>query len=212
LTEGVAIYFQWRWIAGLSLIVGLAAAAALFWGTQRLQRGWPVLVCLLFMVPLPDLLATVLGAPLQDIGGKLSAFLLRTLGVRAVLMGRVVMIHELDLRMSEIFAGLQMFMAFCALGFTALCMPQFSRAVKVVLALSLVPLALAVNVVRVVLAGLLFGFGFPYLAETILSGFPQCLLLPLAAVLFWAELKLLDWLWTGPRDALDSIDEQYYSG
>jgi exosortase/archaeosortase family protein len=177
-----------------------------------LQRGWPVLVCLLFMVPLPDVLATVLGAPLQDIGGKLSAFLLRTVGVRAVLIGHVVMIHDLDLQMREIFAGLQTFMAFCAFGFTVLWLPQFSRGVKVVLALSLVPLAIVVNVVRVVLAGLLIGFGFPGFAETILSGFPQCLLLPLAALLFWVELKIVNWLWMGPRDALESIDEQYYSG
>ena len=66
-------------LAGLTLFVG---------GWKALRWAWPSIVFLVFMIPLPGFLATVMGGPLQRLATVASTFMIQTLGISAVADGK----------------------------------------------------------------------------------------------------------------------------
>lgn len=132
-----------------SFVVLLAGLIWTFWGIRRLRTlVFPVLL-LATMVPLPALLYNSLAAPLQLLASDLATGIAQSFGVSAFRDGNVIQLAGTSLGVAEACSGLNSLSALIVgsvlLGFL-MCSRSLSRITLFVLA---VPLAVAVNIVRV---------------------------------------------------------------
>lgn len=132
-----------------SFVILLAGVIWTFWGIRRLRTlTFPILL-LATMVPLPAILYNSLAAPLQLLASDLAARIAQACGISVFRDGNVIQLAGTSLGVAEACSGLNSLSALIVgsvlLGFL-MCSRLLSRITLLVLA---VPLAIAVNIVRV---------------------------------------------------------------
>jgi exosortase/archaeosortase family protein len=70
--------------------------------------------------------------------------------------------------------------------------PWFDR---ILILVSAVPVAVFSNVIRIALTGVLYNEGGKELGDRLFHDFAGWMMMPIALVVLWIELKLLDWVW-----------------
>lgn len=132
-----------------SFVILLAGVIWTFWGIRRLRAlAFPILL-LATMVPLPAILYNSLAAPLQLLASDLATSIAQAFGISVFRDGNVIQLAGTSLGVAEACSGLNSLSALIVgsvlLGFL-MCSRLPSRITLFVLA---VPLAIAVNIVRV---------------------------------------------------------------
>jgi exosortase len=184
-------YFQYALIDPLSLVPCLAGITVLALGWQGLRWAWPSIAYLVFMVPLPGFLASMLSQPLQHIGATTSTYLLQTFGIPAVARGTVIALSQSDLGVEEACSGLRMLMLFLAVCTAAALVMHRDPWQRVVLVLSAVPIAVIANVLRITITGILYETSGAEWAEIVFHDLAGWLMMPLAVILSWLEMSIL---------------------
>jgi exosortase len=136
-------------LSRISLVLLLAGLVWTFWGMARLRTlAFPFLL-LATMVPLPQLVYNALSAPLQLLASRVATDLAQALGVTVYRDGNIIHLAQISLGVAEACSGLSslsaMVVASLLLGFLA----GASVAGRILLVVLSVPLAIAVNVLRV---------------------------------------------------------------
>lgn len=180
----------------LPLLVGITLCAG---GFRALRWGWPALVFLIFMFPLPRTLGNLLSANLQSIATMCSTYLLQVIGIPAVSQGNVISLTTESIGVAEACNGLRMLTSFCALTMAACFILDRPLWQKVVLLLSAPAIGIAANVFRIAVTGIAFEYGDPELASTLFHDLAGWLMMPVAMVLVALELWLLSKVML-PRD------------
>lgn len=193
-------YLQYLLIDPLSLVPCLAGLVLLTLGWAGLRWAWPAIVYLVFMVPLPGFLASVMSQPLQTIGAATSTYLLQTLGIPAVARGTVIGLSRSDLGVEEACSGLRMLMLFLAVCTAAALVMHRDPWQRVILVLSAAPIAVIANVLRITITGVLYETSGPEWAEMVFHDLAGWLMMPLAVVLSWLEMGLLALLFHPAHD------------
>lgn len=178
-----------------ALIPTLFGIVLLLGGPAALRWSGPMILFLVFMIPLPYAVETALGQPLQSIATKGSTWLLQALGMPAVSEGNVILMEHGRIAVVEACNGLSMLLTFAAMT-TAMAMavkrPLLDR---VLIVLSTVPVAVVVNVVRIAANGVAMEtWTDPRYADTIHKIFHDqggWLMMPLAILLLWLELWVI---------------------
>ncbi len=133
----------------ISFVVVLAGIVWTFWGLKRFRRLAFAFVLLATMVPLPALLYNSVAGPLQLLASNLATNLAQALGVSVFRDGNIIHLAHASLGVEEACSGLHslsaMVVASLLLGFVE----DLSKAGRVLLCLGSIPLAIAVNVLRV---------------------------------------------------------------
>lgn len=171
-------------IIGVFVIVG---------GLPTLRWAAPAITFLIFMYPLPRLFEERIMHPLQTVATMLSVLLLRTLGIFAFQEGNTINLAERKMGVVEQCSGLRMLTIFAALSFAvALIMrsrPWWERAIIV---MSAFPIAIAVNVIRITVIGLLYNLNVnSYLADEVFHDIGGLLMMPMALGLLFLETQIL---------------------
>src|SRR5262249_26385836 len=104
--------FVFDWFDAIAILPCLGAIALLLGGRPTIRAAWPAIAFLFFMVPLPYKVETMLGAPLQTLASRASAFLLQALGQPAVREGNTIMLNDVKLGIVEACSGLRMLLTF----------------------------------------------------------------------------------------------------
>src|SRR5262249_9171964 len=122
--------------------------------------GWamPAIVFLWFMMPLPFSAETALGVPLQTIASMLSCYMLQSLGQPALGEGNIITLGDHQLEVAQACSGLRMFMSFVALGLAYAMVVQRPLWQKVTVLVSVLPIALLSNAIRITITGILFQY------------------------------------------------------
>jgi exosortase len=136
--------------------LSLAALAALFGGRAALVRYWPPIVFLLFMIPLPYEASRLMGAELQRIATIASTFLLQCAAQPAIAEGNRILIGDVTLNVVEACSGLRMLMTFFAFSTAAVLVMERHWLVKALVLASAIPIALLVNMTRIVITAILY--------------------------------------------------------
>lgn len=154
-----------EFLLALGLLAGLAAAVALLGGRAALRRAAFPFLLLAFALPLPiSLCSRFLHLRLQAFAAATTARLLAVWQPGSVALGTTVVVGERTLAVSEACSGLR---GLTALLFLALWLGErwlggADRRGRLLLALASLPVALATNVARLVVAALLLtGAGEP---------------------------------------------------
>jgi exosortase len=156
------------------------------------------------MFPLPGLVSDLLSHPLQRVATQAGTYVLQTVGVRAASVGNVILLSETELGVAEACSGLRMMMLFLAVCTATAMLVKTRMWVKVVLVLSAVPIAIAANVVRTTVTGVLHELSLSGLGDRFFHDLAGWFMMPIAVLMLCAELAILAFVF--PRPSVDGAD------
>jgi exosortase len=148
-----------------SIVLALAGAVVFAWGLGQLRRWWLPAALLALSVPLPTLVTNALALPLQFKASSMGAALLEWRHVPVRLAGNVINIPGRQLFVTEACSGLRSLTALLSLGVLIGGLWLRTVPTRILLILLAIPVAIAVNAVRVFLTGFLVFFVDPKLGE-----------------------------------------------
>lgn len=141
----------WMFEVGSQVFL-ISALVLLFKGAPGLRVVWFPLFFLLFMVPLPEALVATVTAPLKSAVSAVAGQLLYQLGYPVGRSGVVLSVGPYQLLVADACAGLNSMFTLEALGMLYMNLMGYTSIRRnVALALALVPIAFAANVVRVII-------------------------------------------------------------
>lgn len=163
-----------RYLAGLAAelftmrfaIVLAAVGLTVFWlGTRQVVRWWLPLALFTLSIPLPALVTNTLALPLQLEASSMGAALLEWRHVPVRLSGNVILLPGRQLFVTEACSGLRSLTALLSLGLLIGGFWLRHPLSRVFLIAAAIPVAIAINAVRVFLTGFLVFFVDPRLGE-----------------------------------------------
>jgi len=176
-----------------TLVLMVAGLVLLVAGWRVLKAVKWILVFLFLMIPLPMIVHNRISGPLQTIATTGSVFLLEALGVTVSRQGNVIMLNETTpMAVAEACSGLRMMTAFVIVAAFMAYMVKRSRLKKTILLFSSIPVAVMCNIVRLCVTAVLFMIASSELAEKFFHDFAGMVMMPVAVMLMFAELWLLD--------------------
>jgi exosortase B len=135
-----------------SQIFVLTALVLLFSGRRGLRLVWFPLFFLLFMVPLPGSLVASITGPLKSAVSVVAAHLLYQMGYPVGRVGVLLSVGPYQLLVADACAGLNSMFTLEALGLLYMNLMNYTHVARnVVLAILIVPIAFAANIVRVMI-------------------------------------------------------------
>ena len=149
----------------LAMLMVLAGLVVATWGARQLMAWWLSVVLLALAMPLPEIVIGSLALPLQFEASRLGAALLETRGIPVRLDGNVIRLPGHELFVTEACSGLRSLTALLSLGVLLGGLWLRRPAMRVVLVVLTLPIAVAINGVRVFLTGFLVLFVSPGSAE-----------------------------------------------
>ena len=176
-----------------SFVPALLGVFILVGGLKALRWAGPPIVFLVFMFPLPRVLVDNLLRPLQMIATKCSLFALQTLGLEVYGEGNVILLESQAMNVVDQCSGLRMVTIFLALA-AALAMVATSRPLweRWMILVSAVPIALAVNVIRITVTGLLYNMDVnSEIAQKVFHDWAGYIMMPLALGFLFLELQII---------------------
>jgi exosortase len=149
----------------ISMVLAMAALVILYFGVRQVVHWWLPFTLMACAVPLPELIRAAIALPLQFEASQLGAALLRTRGVPVLLEGNVISIPGYHLFVTEACSGLRSLTALMSLGVLLGGMKLRSPLGRAAIVGLAIPIAVAINGVRVFLTGFLMLFVSPKLGE-----------------------------------------------
>ncbi len=147
----------------MSILLALAGLIIFFFGLRQLLRWWLPGVLLVLSVPLPQLVISTIAFPLQLRASALGATLLEWRDVPVQLAGNIIHIPGQSLFVTEACSGLRSLSALISLGVVMGAIWLSKPTSRLLILLLTVPIAMALNGVRIFLTGYLVHFGSPAL-------------------------------------------------
>ena len=140
--------------SGFSLLIVLPGLILLFWGKDHLKALWFPLAFLLFMVPLPLVVISNMSFKLKIIATQASVAIINMMGVPAVREGSVIKTLHSYVVVEDPCSGIRSLLALIALGALMAYFSRLSTTKKLILFAASIPLAVATNIVRIVVVTL----------------------------------------------------------
>jgi exosortase len=183
-------------LEAFAFIPALAGVFVMAGGLRVLRwAGWPI-VFLCFMVPLPGPLDEHLSGRLQTVATRASTFLLQTAGTHATHVGNNIFIGDSTspLQVEPACSGLRMLTIFGAISFAVALLCGRPLWQRLTILASWIPIALAVNIFRITLTGLIYALigGNHDQLQEIFHTLWGWVMMPMALGLMFVEFKILD--------------------
>ena len=137
------------YLARISLVILLAGITWAFWGWRRFREMLFPFILLATMVPLPVLVYNLISAPLQLVASGLATDLAQLLGVSIYRDGNIIHLANTSLGVAEACSGLQSLSAMVVASLLIGYLDGTTVFKRICLVLFSVPLAIAMNVLRV---------------------------------------------------------------
>ena len=184
-------FYYLAWVERVSVLPALAGLSLLAGGRRAFRWAWLPIVFLLFMVPLPGSVGMAMTMPLKRVATVGSTYLLQVLGFMAVADGNVILLQDHELGVIDACSGLRMLVVFFAVATMVALVVDRPFIVRALLVVSAVPIALAANIIRITLTGVLTETVGSELAHTVYHDLAGWLMMAVAAVILWVELQIL---------------------
>lgn len=173
-------------LIGMTLILG---------GWRALRWAWPSVLFLIFMVPLPDVVAAALGGRLQHWATIMSVYSLQTLGVPAIALGdgsNVIQLSDPNnkLEVARACSGLRMMTMFFAICVGVSFLVRAPAWKKALVIISAFPISIISNVVRIVVTGMLYEWVSADVGDFVHNK-AGWMMMVLAMLMIWGEMALL---------------------
>ena len=196
--RAVAYEQDLQWSETATILPAIVALTWSFGSWPLLRRIWPAIAFLVFMLPLPQLVNNLLALPLQSVAASSSRFLLQLSGMWVIQEGNVINLstphgpEQLDVALAC--NGLRMLMTMAATVTATIILIPLPKWKRIILLLSIVPIALVSNMVRIVATGWCYCLITNSTAKHWAHDLSGWLMMPLALLLVLLELGVLSWL------------------
>lgn len=189
-------------VPGMYTFVPLATGAVWYFAEAGAwRRLLPAAILLFFMFPLPFSVEQAVLGPLQTWAAKSGTYALQTLGLEASSEGgNFIRLGDFRLGVVEQCSGLRMATVLTALVLMYVFLVRIPLWQSVVLVAAAVPIAVAVNFLRITVTGVLYVYAGRELAEHVFHDWAGYLMPPAAILLVAALQWLLDRLFYLDRD------------
>jgi exosortase B len=177
---------------GFSQILVLAGLLLIFRGAAALRAAFFPLFFLIFMIPLPEALVAAVTAPLKSAVSAVATNLLAWMGYPVGRSGVIMTVGQYQLLVADACAGLNSMFTLEALGLLYMNLMNYTSVRRnVALAILLIPIAFAANIVRVMILVLVtYHFG-DEAGQGFVHGFAGMVLFLVALVLMLITDKIL---------------------
>lgn len=184
------------WLERFTLMPTVAALVLAYGGWPLLRRTWPAVAFLIFLFPVPLAINNQISLPLQRMASWASTQLLRGLGLWVMNEGNILIVGGEQLEVAAACNGLAMLMSLAATIAATIILVPMAAWKRVVLLLSVVPIALLCNILRI--SGTAWAYHLLGAAEgkQLAHDVAGWLMMPMALVLVLLELAWLSWLVT----------------
>ncbi len=217
-----AVYFNFGSLPEYSMLPFFAGLALFVGGWQALHWAWPSIVFLLFMLPLPGDVQSLLSLPLQTVAARASAFIIQTLGIASMAQGHKIEISGAPepLDVAQACSGLRMMMMFLAMCLGAAFIVRKPLWEKIFIIVSAIPIAVLGNVARIAVTAVCYKIALnnPSLAQPdkvlhfVHNWAGYLIEMPAGLLLLWIELTLLSKLLISPLPERASGDRRANGG
>ena len=187
-------------LSRMSLLVLITGVTVFFMGWETLRIVLFPLVFLVLMVPIPAIIFSQITFPLQILASKLSAWLLPFLGVPVFREGNVINLPAMPLEVAEACSGIRSLLSLITLAIMYGYVLENKVAVRIVLALASIPIAVAANGLRIVGTGLCVQYWDPDKAEGFFHAFSGWLIFVVSLLMLYVLHRFLTAF--GPRKAV----------
>jgi len=178
-------------LAPLAMILFLSVTVCFLYGLSVFRICLFALFLLLFMIPVPTQVYSSLTIPLQLYVTKATVIISQGIGVPILREGNVLFLPEHTLQVVEACSGLRSIMTLLTLGTIISYFFLKSFILRVVLSLSAIPIAIMINIVRVMLMVIAFYYFDFDLAQGALHTAFGATIFVLAVVFFLMFRKVL---------------------
>jgi len=178
-------------LSQVGFVIALAGIVLAVGGYSLLRVSLIPMALLLFAIPLPYFVDSVLTLRLQLISSELASFVIRMFQIPVYLDGNIIDLGNAKLAVVEACSGLRYLYPLLSLSFLAAYLFQAPVWQRVIVFLSAVPITIIMNGLRVGLVGVLVSRWGPEQAEGLLHLFQGWAIFIACAVLLAAEILLL---------------------
>jgi exosortase len=193
-TRLLATYFPNLTPEMYSFVPAVMGVMLLFGGWKWLAWSGAPIAFLIFMFPLPSFLDSGLLGPLQKFATSASTYCLQTLGIAAVNESNRIVLGEVNMDIIEACSGLRMLTIFGALAVAITMVTDRPWWEKLIIVASAVPIALAVNIIRITITGIMYLHVGSETAEHIFHDLYGWFMMPMALGLLYVEFQVLSHL------------------
>ena len=184
----------------VSLLILLAGLIILFQGWAFFRAVLFPWAFLILMIPIPNLILQQVTFPLQLLASKLATDLLELVGVPVLRQGNVIYLAAIPLDVAEACSGIRSLLTLVTLAIIYGYLMETRMWVRVVLALSAVPIAVAANSFRIFGTGLLVQYWDPDKAQGFFHTFSGWLIYVVALFMLFAVHRAISRVWkSGPE-------------
>lgn len=176
-----------------SLILIITGISLSYLGNQNFRKVWFAFVFLLFMIPIPAVIYYSATLPMQLFASKITGQILHMIGVPSVRQGNIIYLPQYTLEVVEACSGLRSLVSLLALSglYGYLTLPGKVR--PVVLFLGAIPIAIAINIFRLVLTSVGAYFISTKVADSFLHQISGLLVFMVALLLLIVLGAILKW-------------------
>lgn len=172
-----------------------ASVLLLFRGTAALRLAWFPVIYFIFMIPLPGIFIDALTGSLKGWISNIVEAILYFVGYPIARSGVILSIGPYQLQVADACSGLNSMFSLSALGTLFMyIMGRKSRAHVAIMLISILPIAFAANIIRVITLVLVTFYLGDEAGQGFLHGAAGMLLMLVALMLFFMIDKLLDLL------------------
>jgi exosortase len=188
------------WFENATFPLAVASLTLALGGWTLFRWSLPAVAFLYFMLPLPHRINETLAGPLQHLATVGSCDVLQTMGLPAVAEGNVILIGLSRLGVAEACNGLSMLLSFLTLITATAILVRRPIWDRLILLASAIPIALVSNIMRITITGLCYyihgtdEMALPFGIKLPHDWAGVYLMMPIALVLMWLELRVLSWL------------------
>lgn len=183
----------------ISFVILLAGLIILFQGWKFFRAVVFPWAFLTLMIPIPNLLLQQVTFPLQLLAAKVATELLRVVGVPVLREGNVIVLAAMPLDVAEACSGIRSLLTLLTLAIIYGYLMETRKWVRVLLALSAVPIAVAANGFRIFGTGLLVQYWNPDKAEGFFHTFSGWLIFVAALIMLFALHRAISLVWKTPE-------------
>ncbi len=217
---GLYIYqtvWQGFWFCHVGIIITILGLVLYLAGPRVLKVVWLPIVFLIFAMPLPGTTYGKIALPLQNIAAAASAAALKLCGVNIVVKASELTLVSIsgvqrDLTVAEACSGVRMLVAFMALGVAMAYLDDKPIWQRVTLVLMGVPIAVASNVLRVIITSTAYVMDKPDFGKDFMHSFTGMLMLIPALLMLWGLGWILQRLFVADEQEDDDEEDDGANG
>jgi exosortase len=182
----------------VSLLILLAGLIVLFQGWTFFRAVLFPWAFLILMIPIPNLILQQFTFPLQLLASRLATGMLELVGVPVLRQGNVIVLASMPLDVAEACSGIRSLLTLVTLAIIYGYLMETRIWVRIALALSALPIAVAANSFRIFGTGMLVQYWDPDKAEGFFHTFEGWLIFVVALIMLFAVHRIISLIWGSP--------------